>query len=305
VIHPGVQVLLLVGDMLASKMGGVNTPVPHRALCIAVDSASAESLVDQYNALPDEQKPMVRPNQPMVVKAYYALNDLGKDRYGAADFDKLMNARLNDFEQPTADVDRPVGDGIGPIHCLIQCKKLGEGYDEPKISVTGICYQIGGRPKNKEPNNGLSTFAQFTGRAVRKIASGDGFITAGISVNEKRDNIAHVVSHEAFNQDRHWPKFARQQGIGQEVPAGDDEQDDAASSVWSAHDDIPLATLARNLTASIGQQAPVQQRTDARRVKRFVLARDQRREDALWTQESHNHDGKLAIRWTVEKGNTF
>ena len=116
---------------------------------------------------------------------------------------------------------------------------------------------------------------------------------------------ASQVSHEAFNQDRHWPKFARQQGIGQEVPAGDDEQDDAASSVWSAHDDIPLATLARNLTASIGQQAPVQQRTDARRVKRFVLARDQRREDALWTQESHNHDGKLAIRWTVEMGNTF
>ena len=74
--------------------------------------------------------------------------------------------------------------------CASRCCR----YDEPKISVTGICYQIGGPPKPNQPNNGLSTFAQFTGRAVRKIASGDGFITAGISVNEKRDNIAHVVS---------------------------------------------------------------------------------------------------------------
>ena len=119
------------------------------------------------------------------------------------------------------------------------------------------------------------------------------------------------MSHESFNQWRHWPSFARQQGIGQEVPAGDDEADDGATS--TADSDIPFATLFGVPAAQIPQPVPVQipqpvpvrQRTDARPVKRFVLARTELAEQALKLDESVIHDAYLATRWTIDDASTF
>jgi DNA repair protein RadD len=81
--------------------------------------------------------------------------------------------RLTDFEG-------------GRYDCIVQVGILGEGYDNPNISIAAIF----------RPYRSLSPYAQFVGRTLRHIERGSA-----------DDNIAHVVSHVGLNLDRLWEYF--------------------------------------------------------------------------------------------------
>jgi DNA repair protein RadD len=74
----------------------------------------------------------------------------------------------------------------GRYDCIVQVGILGEGYDNPHISVAAIF----------RPYRSLSPYAQFVGRTLRCIENGS-----------TDDNIAHVVSHVGLNLERLWEYF--------------------------------------------------------------------------------------------------
>jgi len=102
-----------------------------------------QELVQAYNNLPDEQKPQVQPGVPMVCAAYYTAEGGVHSQAN-----EEMEERLQRFKI----ISHP-----NPVHCLVQCQKLGEGYDQPNISVAGICAGI----------TKLSKFAQFSGMCLK------------------------------------------------------------------------------------------------------------------------------------------
>ena len=151
---------------------------------------------------------------------------------------------------------------------------LGEGYDQPNISVVGICSNVGK----------LTKFAQFSDRAVRKL--GPSSVEQGLvnTVSDPRDNMAHIITHDKFLQLKHWGPFTTQEGFGGFNPAGeddddDDEVDDNASSA---------EPLAKKLKPSNG----------SRKVDRYVLARTAERQTAVLTAESGQHNKPyMAASW--------
>jgi DNA repair protein RadD len=87
---------------------------------------------------------------------------------------------LQEREQRLADFES------GRYDYIVQVGILGEGYDNPNISIAAIF----------RPYRSLSPYAQFVGRTLRHIESGSA-----------DDNIAHVVSHIGLNLDRLWEYF--------------------------------------------------------------------------------------------------
>lgn len=84
--------------------------------------------------------------------------------------------RLTDFESCRYD-------------CIVQVGILGEGYDNPNISIAAIF----------RPYRSLSPYAQFVGRTLRYIEGGSA-----------DDNIAHVVSHIGLSLDQLWEYFKQE-----------------------------------------------------------------------------------------------
>ncbi|MDQ3813021.1 MAG: helicase, partial [Armatimonadota bacterium] len=74
----------------------------------------------------------------------------------------------------------------GLYDCIVHVGILGEGYDNPKISVAAIF----------RPYRSLSPYAQFVGRTLRWIR--------GASID---DNLAHVVSHIGLNLHFLWEYY--------------------------------------------------------------------------------------------------
>ncbi|HKQ05467.1 MAG TPA: DEAD/DEAH box helicase family protein [Blastocatellia bacterium] len=74
----------------------------------------------------------------------------------------------------------------GRYDCIVQVGILGEGYDNPNVSIAAIF----------RPYRSLSPYVQFVGRTLRHMEGG----TAD-------DNLAHVVSHVGLNLDRLWEYF--------------------------------------------------------------------------------------------------
>jgi len=259
------EVLQLVGNTLRSKMDA-QPHIEHRALILVKDTAKAMELVTSYNALAN--KPEARPGVPIVVESYF--NSKGPHHPS----NEEMASRLNHF-RITSDPN--------PIHVLVQCAKLGEGYDQPNISVVGICSKIGK----------LSKFAQFSGRAVRKL--GPGSVEQGLvnSVTDPRDNVAHIITHEGFNQLQHWGPFTTQEGFGAFAPQheDDDDDDDVDDNATTTEDGSGAAVPpAKRLKPSNG----------TRKVDRYALARDATRQQAFLTAESGQHDSKTYIASTWE-----
>ncbi|MBV9864208.1 MAG: DEAD/DEAH box helicase family protein [Abitibacteriaceae bacterium] len=83
-------------------------------------------------------------------------------------------ARIADYEK-------------GIYDCIIHVGILGEGYDNPNISIAAIF----------RPYRSLSPYAQFVGRAMRWIRGG----------KTVEDNLAHVVSHVGLNLNFLWEYF--------------------------------------------------------------------------------------------------
>jgi superfamily II DNA or RNA helicase len=68
---------------------------------------------------------------------------------------------------------------------------LGEGYDLPTLSVAAIFY----------PPSSLAPFAQFVGRAVRRLsASGANQLNAG-------DNLCYIISHPLMHMHSLWLEY--------------------------------------------------------------------------------------------------
>lgn len=72
----------------------------------------------------------------------------------------------------------------GELDVVVNVNMLGEGFDNPNISIAAIF----------RPFRSLPPYAQFIGRALRKISDG----------NDDIDNIAHVVYHKELDLDELW-----------------------------------------------------------------------------------------------------
>jgi hypothetical protein len=75
----------------------------------------------------------------------------------------------------------------GKYDCMVHVGILGEGYDNPNISVAAIF----------RPYRSLSPYVQFVGRTLRWIRG----------AQNPADNLAHVVSHSGLNLNYLWEYF--------------------------------------------------------------------------------------------------
>ncbi len=74
----------------------------------------------------------------------------------------------------------------GTLDAMVHVGILGEGYDNPNISIAAIF----------RPFRSVAPYTQFVGRALRALPDGT-----------DTDNLAHVVAHAGLNQDGHWHYF--------------------------------------------------------------------------------------------------
>ena len=77
----------------------------------------------------------------------------------------------------------------GQIDVLVNVNMLGEGFDHPHISIAAIF----------RPFRSLPPYAQFIGRALRKIQDGNPV--------DDIDNIAHVIYHKELDLDELWKYY--------------------------------------------------------------------------------------------------
>ncbi|EOO66387.1 hypothetical protein IKE_03104 [Bacillus cereus VD196] len=77
----------------------------------------------------------------------------------------------------------------GQIDVLVNVNMLGEGFDHPNISIAAIF----------RPFRSLPPYAQFIGRALRKIQEDDPIDTI--------DNVAHVIYHKELGLDDLWQYY--------------------------------------------------------------------------------------------------
>jgi superfamily II DNA or RNA helicase len=205
-----------------------------------------------------------------------------------------MEKRLENFKTMNAP---------SPVHCLVQCAKLGEGYDQANISVAGICSKIGK----------VSRFAQFSGRAVRKQDHNNVEAALVEHISNKKDNVAHIITHALHNQSGHWSDFATQQGSGSFNPnADDDDDDDFDDNATTASDEV---VLTQRTISDYAQPVQKKQKVEAaassaetRVVHRYALARTTEKQLAVLKDETTLYDSPLKAgttrRWTVENKTT-
>ncbi len=80
----------------------------------------------------------------------------------------------------------------GSIDVIVNVNMLGEGFDHPNISIAAIF----------RPFRSLPPYAQFIGRALRKIQINDPL--------DNIDNIAHVVYHKELDLEELWQYYSNQ-----------------------------------------------------------------------------------------------
>ena len=80
----------------------------------------------------------------------------------------------------------------GQIDVLVNVDMLSEGFDHPNISIAAIF----------RPFRTLSPYAQFIGRALRRIQ--------GESVKDNIDNIAHIIYHKELGLEKLWEYYTGQ-----------------------------------------------------------------------------------------------
>jgi superfamily II DNA or RNA helicase len=121
----------------------------------------------------------------------------------------------------------------GRYDAMVHVGILGEGYDNPTISIAAIF----------RPFRSTAPYTQFVGRAIRALPGGT-----------ETDNIAHVVTHAGLNQEARWDYFKEEieeaeiladidvwEG-GSEANAGDGDKKEDASSQRQAPSDPPEVT---------------------------------------------------------------
>ncbi|HCJ56063.1 MAG TPA: hypothetical protein DHV55_00745 [Clostridiaceae bacterium] len=80
----------------------------------------------------------------------------------------------------------------GQIDVLVNVNMLGEGFDHPNISIAAIF----------RPFRTLAPYAQFIGRALRRIQNDDPI--------DSIDNVAHVIYHKELDLDDLWDYYSKE-----------------------------------------------------------------------------------------------
>ena len=96
----------------------------------------------------------------------------------------------------------------GHLDAMVHVGILGEGYDNPTISIAAIF----------RPFRSTAPYAQFVGRAIRALPDGN-----------EVDNIAHVVTHTGLNQAERWDYFKHEvdeAAILADIDAWEDEEEE-------------------------------------------------------------------------------
>ncbi|WP_052429274.1 DEAD/DEAH box helicase family protein [Paenibacillus borealis] len=101
-----------------------------------------------------------------------------------------LTAAVVSSDDPEAAEDVIIEYKKGQIDVVVNVNMLGEGFDHPNISVAAIF----------RPFRTLAPYAQFIGRALRKIPVG----------NDTIDNVAHVVYHTELGLDQLWAFYTGQ-----------------------------------------------------------------------------------------------
>ncbi|WP_052947376.1 DEAD/DEAH box helicase [Aneurinibacillus tyrosinisolvens] len=106
-----------------------------------------------------------------------------------------LTAAVVTSDEPDKAEDTIIDYKKGQIDVVVNVNMLGEGFDHPNISIAAIF----------RPFRTLSPYAQFIGRALRKIKDGDDNI----------DNLAHVVYHTELDLDELWAYYPGQKIKGE------------------------------------------------------------------------------------------
>lgn len=101
-----------------------------------------------------------------------------------------LNAAVVSSDDPEAAEDVIIEYKKGQVDVVVNVNMLGEGFDHSNISIAAIF----------RPFRTLAPYAQFIGRALRKIPEG----------NHAIDNIAHVVYHTELGLDGLWSFYTGQ-----------------------------------------------------------------------------------------------
>ena len=154
---------------------------------VALSELCNETIIDQSIGILLEKRKHGLPHQ--IVAAACSINHamqivtLYESRGTRSVYIASEGMSLQEREQRLIDFES------GRYDCIVQVGILGEGYDNPNISIAAIF----------RPYRSLSPYAQFVGRTLRHMEGG--------SAN---DNIAHVVSHVGLNLDRLWEYFKQE-----------------------------------------------------------------------------------------------
>jgi len=165
----------------------------------------------------------------------------------------------------------------GRIDAMVHVGILGEGYDNPTISIAAIF----------RPFRSTAPYTQFVGRAIRALP--DGTAT---------DNLAHVVAHAGLNQAERWSYFKNEveeaeiladiaavemDGVAGEASDGEEDGNGSGSAPPARRDpDPPEVTREEIEGFDIDAFLPVEEADDAReRLQQMEEALEALREKGL------------------------
>jgi len=114
----------------------------------------------------------------------------------------------------------------GSLDAMVHVGILGEGYDNPNISIAAIF----------RPFRSVAPYTQFVGRALRALPNGN-----------DTDNLAHVVAHAGLNQEGHWQYF---------------KQETAQAQVLADFNAQPLSDAARGEDSRTSEEDSSRDRSD-------------------------------------------
>ena len=163
---------------------------------------------------------------------------------------------------------------------MVQVDTLGEGYDNVLISVALIF----------TPKMNLPSFAQYIGRAVRKITSDK---VGQRLMPSPKDNVTHVIALTAFEYVSNWVEFAAQnrteesyedEALDENIEAAQDHEDDNATLLHA-----PFGDDASQRNEEEAEDKDVPESDDVKPTKislhRSVLARTHEMESKIFNEE--------------------
>jgi superfamily II DNA or RNA helicase len=152
---------------------------------VALSPVCNETIIDRSTAVLQEKRRRGREHHQIIAAACSIrhaeqIAALYRSRGLNATFVASSGMTMDERERRIRNFDR------GHLDAIVHVGILGEGYDNPTISIAAIF----------RPFRSTAPYAQFVGRAIRALPEGTAV-----------DNIAHVVTHAGLNQAARWNYF--------------------------------------------------------------------------------------------------